>query len=118
MLDLFTRIDHVTHTVLAGVASLHDTQIMVAEARYAVHGDGGSAEIALAVADLWQRRGIATGLMAMLERIAVAAVITRLTGECLGVNEGFVRLARSVGFQLHADTSDRSPLQIEKHIGK
>ena len=43
---------------------------MIAEARYAVNADGASADIALAVADQWQRRGIATELMATLERIA------------------------------------------------
>lgn len=118
MLDRFTRIDHVTHMALAGVANLDGTPSMVAEARYVVDSDGTSAEIALAVADLWQRRGIATQLMATLERIAVAAGITRLTGECLAVNEGFAGLARSIGFQVQSDTSDRSLLQIEKRIGE
>ena len=49
------------------------------------HPNGTSAEIALATADLWQRRGIATELMTTLERIAVATGIARLTGECLTV---------------------------------
>ena len=92
MLDRFTRIDH-AQMALAGVANLDGTPSMVAEARYAVDADGTSAEIALAVADVWQRRGIATELMATLERIAVAAGITRLTGECVAVNEGFAGLA-------------------------
>ncbi len=116
MLDRFTRIDH-AQMALAGVANLDGTPSMVAEARYAVDADGTSAEIALAVADVWQRRGIATELMATLERIAVAAGITRLTGECVAVNEGFAGLARSVGFQVRSDTGDRSLLQIEKRIG-
>lgn len=118
MLDRFTRMDHVTHTALAGIIDLDGTPCMVAEARYAVDADGSTAEVALAVADQWQRRGIATQLMATLERIAVAAGITRLTGECLAVNEGFAGLARSIGFQVQSDASDRSLLQIEKHIGK
>ncbi len=118
MLDRFTRVDHVTHVALAGVVNVDGQPTMVAEARYAVSADGTSAEIALAVADLWQRRGLATELMATLERIAVAAGITRLTGECLAVNEGFVGLARSLGFRVYADASDRSLLQIEKNIGE
>ena len=118
MLDRFTRIDHVTHMALTGVVDLDGTQTMVAEARYAVDGDGTSAEIALAVTDRWQRRGIASEMMTMLERIAAAAGIARLSGECLAVNEGFVGLARSIGFQVRSDASDRSLLQIEKRIGK
>ena len=118
MLDRFTRVDHVTHVALAGMVNVDGQPTMVAEARYAVSADGTSAEIALAVADLWQRRGLATELMATLERIAVAAGITRLTGECLAVNEGFAGLARSLGFRVYADASDRSLLQIEKHIGE
>ena len=52
--------------------------------------------------------------MAMLERIAAAAGITRLTGECLAINEGFVSFARSLGYRVHTDGGDRSLLRIEK----
>jgi hypothetical protein len=50
------------------------------------------------------------------ERIATATGITRLTGECLAINEGFVSLARSLGYRVHADGGDRSLLRIEKDI--
>jgi acetyltransferase len=89
---------------------------MVAEARYAVAADGRSAEFALAVADRWQRRGLATQMMARLERMAVAAGITRFTGECLAINEGFVRLARSLAYGVHADRDEPSLLRTEKDI--
>jgi acetyltransferase len=64
MLDRFNRVDHVTQVALAAMADLDGTPSMVAEARYAVAADGRSAEFALAVADQWQRRGLATQLMA------------------------------------------------------
>jgi GNAT superfamily N-acetyltransferase len=118
MLDRFIRVDHVTHVALAGVVNVDGRPTIVAEARYAVSTDGTSAEIALTVADQWQRRGLASELMATLERVAVAAGITRLTGECLAVNEGFAGLARSLGFRVYADASDRSLLQVEKAIGE
>jgi GNAT superfamily N-acetyltransferase len=116
MLDRFTRVDHVTEVALAAVADPDGRPSMVAEARYAVAADGRSAEFALAVADEWQRRGLATQLMATLERIAAAAGIKRLTGECLAINEGFVSFARSLGYCVHADGGDRSLLRIEKDI--
>jgi hypothetical protein len=56
--------------------------------------------------------------MARLERIAVAADITRLTGECFAVNDGFAGLARSLGFRVRSDPHDRTLLQIEKFIGE
>jgi acetyltransferase len=114
MLDRFTRVDHVTQVALAAVAG----RSMVAEARYAVAADGRSAEFALAVADQWQRCGLATQLMGTLERIATAAGITRLTGECLAINEGFVGLVRSLGFRVHAHAGDHSLLRIEKDISE
>ena len=117
MLDRFTCVDHVTQVALAAVADPNGRPSMVAEARYAVAADGRSAEFALAVADEWQRRGLATQLMATLERIAAAAGITRLTGECLAINEGFVSFARSLGYCMHADEDDRSLLRTEKGIG-
>jgi GNAT superfamily N-acetyltransferase len=116
MLDRFTRVDQVTQVARAAVADLDGRPSMVAEARYAVAADGRSAEFALAVADQWQRRGLATQLMATLERIATAAGITRLTGECLAINEGFVSFARSLGYRVHADGGDRSLVRIEKEI--
>jgi GNAT superfamily N-acetyltransferase len=118
MLDHFTRVNHVSHVALAGVVNVEGQQMMVAEARYAVSADGTSAEIALTVADQWQRHGLASELIETLERIAVAAGITRLTGECLAVNEGFAGLARSLGFRVFTDASDRSLLRVEKIIGQ
>lgn len=70
MLERFVGIDGMTHMALAGVIDIDGAPRMIAEARYAVYADGASADIALAVADQWQRRGSATELMATLERIA------------------------------------------------
>lgn len=117
MIERFTRVDHVT-MALAGFANVDGTPSMVAEARYAVGADGTSAEIALVVTDQWQHHGLATELMARLERIAVAAGITRLTGECFAVNDGFAVLARSLGFRVRSDPHDHTLLQVEKFIGE
>ncbi len=118
MLDRLTRVDQVNHVALAGIARLDGRPSMVAEARYAVGSGGTTAEIALAVADQWQRRGIATELLATLERVAAAAGITRFTGECLAVNDPFVSLVRTLGYRVYPDASDRRLLQIEKYIGE
>lgn len=118
MLDRLTRVDQVKHVALAGVAKLDDRPIMVAEARYAVGPDGTIAEIALAVADQWQRRGIAGELLATLERIAITAGITRLIGECMVINEPFVSLVRTLGYRVYPDADDCRLLRIEKYLGE
>jgi len=96
MLDRLTRVDQVNHVALAGIARINGRVSMVAEARYTVGSDGTTAEIALAVADVWQRRGIATELLATLARVAAAAGITRFSGGCLAVNDPFVGLVRAL----------------------
>jgi len=118
MLDRLTRVDQVNHVALAGIAMFDGRPSMVAEARFAVNPDGASAEVALAVADEWQRRGIATELLTTLERIAAAAGITQLTGECLTINEPFLSLVRSLDYRVYPDASDGRLLQIEKYIGE
>jgi acetyltransferase len=118
MLERFTRIDHPTHLALVGIALVAGQQRIVGEARYAVNDDGVSADIAVAVADAWQRRGVATGLLDMLERIAAATGVTRLTGESFAVNDTFLSFARAFGFKVRPDAADRSFLRIEKQIGE
>lgn len=117
MLDRFIRTDHPDHMALVGIAHRHGQQSIVGEARYARSRDGASADIALAVADAWQRRGIGTGLLDMLERMAAATGVTRLTGESLAVNKTFLSFARAFGFGARPDDVDRSVLRIEKQIG-
>lgn len=118
MLDRLTRVDQVKHVALAGIARLDGRPSMVAEARYAMNPDGTSAEVALAVADEWQRCGIATELLTTLEDIAAAAGITRFTGECLAINEPFVSFVRTLGYRVFPDASDRKLLQIEKYVSE
>ncbi len=117
MLRRFVHFDPTTHVALAAIATLDGKSAMVGEARYAADAGGASAEIAVAVTDHWQRRGLATQLMARLERIAAAAGIVRLTGECLAINDGFAGLARSLGFQVRPEPGDSTLLQIEKVVG-
>jgi len=116
LLERFTRVDHADHIALVGIAMDRGAASIVAEARYAVGGDGTVADIALVVADRWQRRGIATELLAALERIAGSTGIARLTGESFAVNAGFLQFARSSGFSVRTAAEDRSLVKIDKPI--
>jgi GNAT superfamily N-acetyltransferase len=76
-LDRLTRIDHHEHEALAAIAP--DTGPIVGVARYVVlPHDPGAAEVAVAVDDEWQRRGIGRRLMSELVGRARAEGVTRL----------------------------------------
>jgi acetyltransferase len=55
------------------------------------------AELAVTVADDWQRHGIGTALMAALRDRAMSAGIRRFTATMLWGNRGAVALARTLG---------------------
>ena len=117
MLERFTRVDGVSGMALVGVASVQGSPAIVGEVRYALNSDSTSADIAMVVSEPWQRRGIATGMLSILECMAAATGITSFTGETLVANEACVRFARACGFQVRPDTADRSFVRIEKPVG-
>jgi GNAT superfamily N-acetyltransferase len=76
-LDRLTRIDHHEHEALAAIAP--DGSRIVGVARYITQPhDPGAAEVAVAVDDEWQGRGIGRRLMRDLVDRARAEGVTRL----------------------------------------
>ncbi|GAB2987276.1 GNAT family N-acetyltransferase [Saccharothrix stipae] len=67
-----------------------------------------TAEIALAVVDPWQRKGVGTKLMAALGRLATDLRYTELHGDVLGENQPMLRLVARVfpGARLTRDEDD------------
>ncbi|MBX9587927.1 MAG: GNAT family N-acetyltransferase [Hyphomonadaceae bacterium] len=117
LLDRFVGVDQVTQMALVGIALVEGVPRIVGEARCALSAGGESADIAIVVADSWQRRGIGTGLLSTLERIAASTGVTQLTGKSFATNETFRRFAGAFGFDARPDAADRTFLRIEKHIG-
>jgi GNAT superfamily N-acetyltransferase len=100
-LDYLTDVDHVTHEAL--VAIDETTGDIVGVGRYATgHGGGVVADMALAVADAWQRRGIGHGLAVRLVERARANGIARLTGTTLADNMRARSLLERLGFRVCA----------------
>ena len=60
------------------------------------------ADLALAVADAWQRRGIGHGLAARLVERARANDMTALTGSMLASNRGARALLDRLGFRVRS----------------
>jgi GNAT superfamily N-acetyltransferase len=84
-LDRLTRVDHHEHEALAAIAP--DSGHIVGVARYiALPHDPHAAEIAIAVDDAWQRRGIGRRLIRALVGRARAEGVTRLLAYVDGDN--------------------------------
>ena len=112
-LDYLTDVDHVSHEAL--VAIDETTGQIVGVGRYATgHGGGVVADMALAVADAWQRRGIGHGLAVRLLERARANGIARLTGSMLADNLGARTLLDRLGFRV--DSISAGVLEVELEL--
>jgi RimJ/RimL family protein N-acetyltransferase len=95
-LDYLTHVDHQDHEALAALCAATGTGVGIA--RYVRDPDDGSqAEVAIAVADAWQRRGVGAVLLARLVKRARANGIERVTARMIVGNEAARRLLTSVG---------------------
>ena len=95
-LTYLTTLDHVQHEALAAVDP--DTGRGVAVARYVLVSDTpDTAEVALAVLDEWQGRGVGRALLRRLAALARRRGIVRFTGLMLTGNGAMISLMRSLG---------------------
>ena len=100
-LEYLTDVDHVTHEALVAIDETSGD--IVAVGRYATGNGGGVvADMALVVADPWQRRGIGHALAARLVERARANGITRLTGTALADNHRVRSLLDRLGFRVRS----------------
>ena len=111
-LDYLTDVDHVTHEAL--VAIDETTGEIVGVGRYATGRDGGAgADMALAVVDPWQRRGIGHGLAVRIVERARANGITRLTGTALADNLHVRSLLERIGFRVRSVSAGVVEVELE-----
>ena len=121
-LDYLTAVDHWHHEAL--IARSTRPRAPIGVGRFVRGEEFDVAEIAVAVVDGWQRKGVGRALMLALRDRALASGIHRFTATMLGENRGALALAyglgphrvisRSAGVtQLEIDLrwgEDRSPL--------
>jgi RimJ/RimL family protein N-acetyltransferase len=97
-LAYFTEIDHRRHEALVAVGP---DGAFVGVARYACgFGETKVAEVAFAVADAWQGRGVATALAPLVLERARANGIVRLTATTLAHNAPSLALLRRLAFRV------------------
>lgn len=102
-LDQLADLDAVDRFAWGAIATDRDPPRLVAVARYFRLDDPGTAEIAVAVVDEYQNRGLGTVMLRALADRAGAMGIRRLEGLVLYENLRMLRLLRRAGAHLRRD---------------
>jgi acetyltransferase len=102
MIARLTRIDYGRDMALVALAGKRQIGV----ARYVRAPEGGSAEMAIVVADDWQGRGLSRRLLSQLIDIARASGLKTLSADILTVNHPMLALSRALGFELHDRLGD------------
>ncbi len=114
LLARFTQVDYRNHLALIAEMFVDGREVVVGEARYAIADDGESAEVAVAIADAWQGRGLGSLLIRRIACSAIAAGVTRLTGDVLASNHAMLQLARRAGFEVTLNPDHPELMRILK----
>jgi len=100
------------------MATMHDAEPIVGEARYALHPENASVEFGLSVLDRWQGHGIGPALMQNVECRAAALGAVSMFGDTLRSNDVMIRLAKKSGYLFHQHPDDWKLVRFEKRIMK
>ncbi len=116
-LRYMTEVDYQTHLALLAAVFVDGVERQVAEARWVQRSDEPeTADFALAVADDWQRSGLGTRLLRLLERSARESGVQRLFGDVLHSNQPMIECMQRAGARLRLDPLDSSALGVEIHV--
>jgi GNAT superfamily N-acetyltransferase len=92
------------------------TSCLVGEAVLATMPGSARSEMALSVADAWQRKGVGTALVCDLECRARMRGARYLYGDVLRTNIAMKNLARKAGFSLRSPFTDARLIEISKDL--
>jgi GNAT superfamily N-acetyltransferase len=98
-IDFFVKVDFVTHVALVAEADESGRSVIVGGGRYIVV-QPGAAELAFAVVDDYQRRGIGAALLRHLIVIARRAGIAQLVAEVLPDNASMLGVFEKCGLRI------------------
>jgi acetyltransferase len=115
-IEAMTHIDYQRHMAFAVIAESDGSERFVGVGRYVVDAAKLSAEVALVVADAWQRQGLGRRLLKTLLEHARTAGARAAVGLVLATNVAMLRLARSTGFAVSAEPDDARVLRIRREL--
>lgn len=113
----FTELDYREHLgLIAEVFSADGAQTVIADARLVRSAAGDEAELAIAVADDWQRLGLGARLLRRLLAAARCAGVARVSAELLADNAPMHTLLLRHGFRVAAHPQDARLLRAHVEI--
>jgi protein lysine acetyltransferase len=114
-LRYFTRVDHHDHEALIAISRFSGRVLGVA--RFVrLRDDSTSADVAIVVADAWQRAGLGTALAARIMDRARCEGVARFTAVLAQDNEGARRLMRRTGASIRFVGRDAGTLAYEMEL--
>jgi GNAT superfamily N-acetyltransferase len=93
-----------------------DDGALIAEAVHVMAPGGARCEFALSVTDAWQRRGLGTLLLRLVECRARLIGARHLFGDVLRTNDAMKCLARRRGFVLRSPVTDARLVEIVRDL--
>ena len=115
-IESMTHIDYQRHMAFAVTSVIDGVEQFVGVGRYVVDVATAGAEVALVIADVWQRRGLGRRLLATLIEHAQGAGVQQIVGVVLATNVAMLRLARSMGFSVNAEPGDATVMRIRRDL--
>ena len=116
LLDHFIHLGEHDEFSVVATMTVDGMEIIVGEARYALHPDDDSVEFGLSISDIWQGHGIGTAVLRNMECRAASFGATRIYGDALRSNESMIALARKAGYGFTASPSEARAVRFEKPI--
>jgi acetyltransferase len=112
-----THVDFDRHFALIAEVFGDSREVEIGVARYVVADRDDCAEVAVAVADAWQRQGVAKRLLGGLIQVAARRGLRWLEGEVLATNAPMLAFARKLGFQVRSRRRSALTVTIERQVG-
>ena len=116
LLNEFLQVGERERFTVVATMMVDGFETIVAEARYAFHGETSTLEFGLSVDDRWQGHGIATALLKNLECRAAALGAEHIFGDTLRSNQTMISLARKSGFAFVNHPDDWKLVRFDKEI--
>ena len=106
-----------TEFAVAATVTHEGREIIVGVARYAATPEPDAVEVAVTIADAWQRKGLGRMLLADVVEQAARQGYARATGLVLATNVGMQNLALKLGFSARLAEDDARLVEIERRLG-
>jgi acyl-CoA hydrolase/GNAT superfamily N-acetyltransferase len=106
VLQKMAAIDYTKQMVILAVVEGGEKELVVGVGQFVVTGDTHTAEIALAVRDDYQRKGIGSELLSYMTEVAKRQGLLGFTADVLGENKPVIKLLEKSGLGIRKQISE------------